>query len=533
MQRSPVGFRVLREPTNRCAWLAALAWTTLAFGTATAADLRLPAIFSDHMVLQCDKPVPVWGRAASGDEVTVAFGDQAKRTTADATGRWMLKLAPLAADATARSLVVTSGDGGRIEVADVIVGEVWLGSGQSNMAMTVSRGLDFDKERAEADLPSVRMFREASGGASTPQGDGSGEWVACSPDTVGGFSATLFFFGREVHRELRVPVGLINSSVGGTPIEAWIDADAQANAPDLAEAVAAERKAAATFDAATARVRHETALAKWKEQAAAAKKQGTPVPKKPKDPIEHRASRGLGSLFNGKISPLIPFALRGAVWYQGEANTHPGKSVLYRHQLPLLVTDWRRRWGDEFPFAWVQLPNFGRDAAGWMLVREAMLASLTLPKTGMAITIDIGDPRDIHPKNKQDVGRRLALWALGDVYGRTVPETSGPLAAGHEVRGGEITCSFTHAAGLASRDGGPVRGFEIAGDDRRWLPATGRIDGTRVVVAAAGLMKPVAVRYAWAPNPDSNLVNGAGLPASPFRTDAWPVEDAAAAGAVR
>lgn len=500
-----------------------------ATGPATAADLALPAIYSDHMVLQRDKPVPVWGWSTPGDDVTVEFAGQSRRATAAADGRWMTRLEPLAADAAAKALVVRSARGGTITVNDVLVGEVWLGSGQSNMVMQVSRARDYDAEKAAATLPLVRMFREESRGAAAPQERGAGTWSVCSPDTVGGFSATLFFFGRELHRELGVPVGLVNSSVGGTPIEAWIDAETQAKDPGLAEVVAAERKAAAEFDEQKAREQHEKALEKWKQRAAAAKQAGEPVPKKPKDPLERRLSHGLGTLFNGKIAPLVPFAIRGGLWYQGEANAHPGKGPLYRHQLPLLVTDWRNKWGDDFPFAWVQLPNFNRAGDGWPLVREAMLRSLSVPKTGMAITIDVGDPRDIHPQNKQDVGHRLALWAMGDVYGRPVPATSGPLPSGHEIQGTEIVCRFTAADGLRDRDGGDLDGFVIAGADGQWKPARARIDGKNVVVSATGIASPAAVRYGWEPNPKCDLVNAAGLPASPFRTDDWPVENSVSA----
>ena len=231
---------------------------------------------------------------------------------------------------------------------------------------------------------------------------------------------------------------------------------------------------------------------------------------------------GPGGLFNGKIAPLIPYALGGVVWYQGEANTRGGGGDDYSHQLPLLVTDWRSRWNDELPFAWVQLPNFVRPGEGWPRVREAMLKTLSLPRTGMAIAIDIGDPKNIHPKNKQEVGHRLALWALGDVYGRKVAATSGPLPAKHEVKGADVVVSFTHTNGGLAAKGGEVKGFVIAGEDRAWKPATARIEGDKVIVSSAEVKVPVAVRYAWEDNPECNLANGAGLPASPFRTDDWP-----------
>ncbi len=366
----------------------------------------------------------------------------------------MVKLDPLAASAEPRPLVAEGAKPNRkAKATDVLVGEVWLGSGQSNMAMTVSRARDFEAEQAAAKLPLIRMFRESSGAAETPQADGKGQWSVCSPESVGAFSATLYFFGREIYHELDVPVGLINSSVGGTPIESWIAAEAQAATPELKADWEAQAKARAAFDEERAKAQFEKALARWRDQAAQAKAAGKPAPRRPIDPVVQRARRGgPGGLFYGKIAPLIPYAVRGVLWYQGEANTRPGKGLLYQYQLPLLVTDWRTRWGQELPFAWVQLPNFQRPGEGWMQVREGMLKTLRLPKTGMAITIDIGDPNDIHPKNKQDVGRRLALWALGDVYGKQLGATSGPLPEGHEIRGNESwSPSRTPQAGCRPR----------------------------------------------------------------------------------
>lgn len=503
--------------------LAGLLAASLA--TLRAADLKLAAVFSDHAVLQRDKPVAVWGWADPGERITVEFAGQKKTVTADPQGKWMAKLDPMPASAEPRVMVVQSAKPERkLQVNDLLVGEVWLGSGQSNMAMPVRRARDFEAEAAAASLPLVRMFREESRSAPSPQPDGKGTWAVCSAETVGDFSATLFFFGREVHRELKVPVGLINSSVGGTAIELWIAAEAQARAEELKAAMEAEARADAAFDEAKAKAAYEKALARWKERAATAKAAGQPAPQKPKDPLEQRARRGsVGGLFNAKIAPLIPYTLRGFVWYQGEANSHSGKAPLYQVHLSLLIRDWRARWGEELPFAWVQLPNFQREGDGWPLVREAMLKTLRLPRTGMAIAVDIGETKDIHPKNKQEVGRRLALWALGDVYGRKVAATSGPLPAGHEVRGEEIVLSFQHTEGGLQARGGELKGFVIAGEDRQWKPAVARIEGSKVILSGAEVKKPVAARYAWAPDPQCNLFNGAGLPASPFRTDDWPM----------
>lgn len=503
--------------------LSPLAVVLLLTASSQAADFKLAAVFSDHMVLQRDKPVPVWGWSDPGEKVTVEFAGQKHSAAADAKGKWAVKLDPLPASAEARTLVVRSETRkAERKVADVLVGEVWLGSGQSNMAMTVSRCRDFDAEKAAAKYPLIRMFKEDSAAAAEPQADGKGSWVVCSPDTVGGFSATLYFFGREIHRELKVPVGLVNSSVGGTPIESWVAADVQAKTPALKAAHEADLKTYNAFDAAKAKADYAKALESWKEQAAKAKAAGKEPPARPRDAAETRARRGPpGGLFNGKINPLVPFAVRGVLWYQGEANSTAEKAPLYGTQLATLVADWRARWGEELPVAWVQLPNFERPGEGWSLVREGMLKTLRLPKTGMAITVDVGDPKDIHPTNKQDVGKRLAMWALGDVYGKKGIATSGPLPAKHTARGAEVVVAFSHAdGGLVAK--GDVKGFQVASEDRKWVPASARIDGDTVVVSSPDVKKPVAVRYAWESNPACNLFNGQGLPASPFRTDDWP-----------
>jgi sialate O-acetylesterase len=233
------------------------------------------------------------------------------------------------------------------------------------------------------------------------------------------------------------------------------------------------------------------------------------------------STRSSGQLFNGKVAPLVPYTLKGMLWYQGEANSADTRAPLYAHQLSALIADWRARWGEELPFAWVQLPNYSRPGEGWPLMREAMLKTLSLPKTGMAVTIDIGEAKEIHPKNKQEVGRRLSQWALGNVYGRKVAATSGPLPAGHEIKGAEVIVTLSHADGLKTRDGGAVKGLQLAGVDKQWKPASAKIDGAKLIVTSPDVAAPVALRYAWLDNPETNLVNVADLPASPFRTDDW------------
>lgn len=479
------------------------------------ADVRLPAIFSDHAVLQRDARVPVWGWADPGEQITVTIAGQTVSTITGDHGRWRVELAPMIPGHT-HTLTVKGKN--TLAVKDVLIGDVWLGSGQSNMAMKVFAANDPDREKASADHPRIRMFTVSSSTALEPREDCQGSWAVCSPVTVGTFSATLYFFGRELHERLNVPVGLINSSVGGTPIESWTSMAAQRRGKELQPLLAQFETQVAGHDPAAEQKKFEAALAAWEKRAAKAKADGQKTPRKPRPPVAPRINTAYpGALFNGKIAPLIPYALKGAIWYQGERNSGPGNAGLYRHQLPLLINDWRARWGrGDFPFAWVQLPNFNAAARDWPTIRESMLMTLKVPNTGMAITIDVGDPKDIHPKNKQAVGHRLAQWALGDVYGFNVA-TSGPLPGRHQIKGNMITVTFKHADGGLQGKGGVLAGFELAGGDGKWHPATAAVQGETVVVKSKAVPEPVSIRYAWADNPVCNLYNGAGLPASPFR----------------
>lgn len=488
------------------------------------AALRLPALFSTHMVLQSGT-APVWGWAGAGEVVKVNLAGHEGSVRADATGKWVLTLRDLPAGGPYVLQVNAGAD--RLSIEDVLVGEVWLGSGQSNMGFPFKgktfpylQVLNYEQEKTAADLPQIRMFlQENSLVADSAQEDCRGKWVVAAPEAVDDFSAVLFFFGRDLHRNLRRPVGLIKSAVGGTGIELWIDAGVQRAQPRAREYLEQMDREKARFDAVAAKATYEAELAAWEKQAVEARQTGKKEPRKPNDPAAMiRRNYTYGGLFNSKIAPLIPYGISGIVWYQGEANAGIAwRAPYYREQLPLLVTDWRKRWGRDVPFAWVQLANFEQKAGDWPLVREAMLEALQLPRTGMAVAIDVGEANDIHPKNKQEVGWRLAAWALGDVYGQG-NETSGPLYDQLTARGPEVVLSFTHTrGGLVAREG-DLRGFAVAGADRRWQPAQARIEGDRVVVSSPQVASPVAVRYAWASNPEGNLYNGAGLPASPFRT---------------
>ena len=529
----PVACIVLKSPWQTVLLRSALVTLLLAPPSALhAAELKLASVLANHMVLQRDKPVAVWGWADPGETVTVSFAGQSKSAAADAGGKWSLKLDGLTASAEPGTLSAAGKDGRGVEVKDVLVGEVWLGSGQSNMEMSVKGANHFDVEQGAANLPLIRYYSDTNGTAANPQAEGKGAWQVCSPVTVGRFSATLYFFGREIHREVGVPVGLINSSVGATQIEYWIPAEAQCTEPETKANYDTFMRGYTSFDEARFAANYENQIVAWNLAVEKAKADNHAPPARPLDVLAIRRRKGPpAGLFNGKVFNLAPFTLRGILWYQGESNSAlpgPNQKHLYHRQLGELVTSWRKLWGDELPFVWVQLPSFTATGEGWPRIREAMLKTLELPKTGMAITIDIGDAKNIHPTNKQEVGRRLSLWALGTVYGKNVPSISGPLPASSTINGNAITVTFKHAdAGLKTKDGGPVKGFEIAGADQRWKSAAVRLDGDKVTISSPDIAAPVAVRYAWLDVPECNLCNGADLPASPFRTDDWPAVAAA------
>jgi sialate O-acetylesterase len=494
------------------------------------AEVSLTSIFKDHMVLQRDRPVPVWGSADPGREISVKFANQIKTTKAGKDGKWKVVLDPLQASSDPQNLMVSAQTSVAV-VKNVVVGEVWLCSGQSNMAMTVKNVKDAEKETAAANFPLIRMFFVQSYTATSPQDRCLGSWQACAPRTVANFSATAYFFGRALHQSLKVPVGLINSSVGGTAIESWTSMAAMEKQPEVQPLLERWRKDVAMFEQPDNLAKNEAAKKEWQDAVKAAVTAKQPPPPTPtytgRDPLHPNRP---ANLFNGKIAPLLPFPIRGAIWYQGESNAANGP--LYATQLPLLIRDWRTRWGAEFPFAWVQLPNFmKRETAPeapstWARLREAQAKALSVPNTGMSINIDVGDADDIHPKNKQAIGHRLALWARAKVYGEKI-EWTGPLYQSHAIKGKEVVIQFTHADGLKTADGGAVvKGFAIADEMKQWQWAEARIDGKQVIVSHPSIQTPTAVRYAWVNNPEVNLINSAKLPAAPFRTDDWPMDNA-------
>ncbi len=651
--------------------LAAVVIAGLAGAAGARAEVRPAPLFQDHMVLQQKMPVPVWGTAGPGEEVTVSFAGQAKKTKADDAGKWSVKLDPLPANATPAEMTIAGAN--TLVVKDVLVGEVWVASGQSNMAFRF-QPKDYPDEVAKADRPLIRTFTASNATAPAPKDTVGGAWQVCSPQTLSAFSSVGFFFIKDLQEELKVPVGLLHTSWGGTQGESWVSREAllaNAELKPLAEAQIAnmERRpqdeekfaagvkaweekyggvvegnkgfeqgwAAPAFDASawkpatlpTSLARlglkgggvvwlrkevemPEAAAGKWLNLSLAytedevqiywnntpakswgqakpflrryatfgvpgeavkagrnvvairlhsltdrgqiardTRQLGIPLPEGapaandwlfqaearfpdltdearkalPRPPTAEPQNTS-SYLFNAMVNPLVPYAMRGAIWYQGESNA--GRAKAYRAVLSTLIGDWRARWGQgDFPFYIVQLANYLQPPAQpvddtWANLRESQsVAARQIPNAGLAVAIDIGEAGDIHPRNKRDVGHRLALNAFARVYGRQV-EYSGPLYEAMEVEGKTIRLTFSHLAGGLAAKGGPLKQFAIAGADKKFVWAEARIEGDTVVVSSPEVAEPAAVRYAWAANPEGcNLYNGAGLPASPFRTDEW------------
>lgn len=490
-------------------------------------ELRLAAVFTDHAVLQRDRPLPVWGTSEPGDAVTVTFAGKTAKATADASGRFLATLEALPAGGPYE--LVAEGRA-RAIARDVLVGEVWLASGQSNMAMTVGGVRDADAEAAAATLPSIRMFTSAMRPSGEPEADVRGAWVVADPATVKGFSAAAWFFAREIHKALSVPVGLVVSSVGGTVAEAWTPAEAVAKEPLLAPMWEKAQKATVGYDRVAAEAKWRKAHKKWKDEAESDRRAGRNPPPEPPPVSDPRA--GLlypGSLWNGMVAPLAGLSLRGFLWYQGESNAP--RAEQYRALFPTLIRSWRAAWGrEDLPFYFCQLANFGKVSPSgvdspWAELRDAQLLTMQqTPFTGMAVLVDIGEAADIHPKNKQEVGRRLALWALAKDYGRGDTLCSGPLLKGQTVEGGKLVLTFDRVGtGLATSDGRDPEGFAVASAKGVFMPARAKIEGDRVILTCPKVPHPTQVRYAWAESPEAaTLTDSSGLPASPFRTDARP-----------
>ena len=420
------------------------------------ADVTLPKVIGSHMVLQRDRPLPIWGWAAPDEEVAVKFDEATVTAKADGKGNWKVVLPAVAADGKAHTMAVSGKN--KIELDDILIGDGWVGSGQSNMEYGLAGSKGGQEAVAAATDAKIRLLQVDK--VQSPQAAknvGSQGWKVCSPQTVPGFSAVLYFFGQRLHKDLDVPVGLVNSSWGGSPIEPWTVAEGKG-----------------------------------------------------------------GGMYNGMIAPVKPFAIRGAIWYQGESNV--GNGLKYADKMKALIEGWRKVWGYDFPFYFVEIAPFAGYGPGALPpLWEAQVASLKIPKTGMSVTTDlVHNIGDIHPNNKIDVGNRLALWALAKEYGKQDLVYSGPLYKAMKVEGNKIRLSFAHVGGgLKSRDGKPLAEFEIAGGDGKFVPAEATIDGDSVVVQAKELATPTQARFGWRNVANPNLVNKEGLPASPFQTNNW------------
>ena len=459
----------------------------------------MPNVLGSGMVLQRELPAPIWGWADAGEEISVTFAGQTKTTTAGDDGKWMVKLDPLKANSKPASLTVAGEN--KISLDNILVGEVWICSGQSNMEWRLAQGMNSQEEIAAASHPAIRLFNVPGHTTSPlPQEKGAGSWQVCTPQSAAGFSAVGYFFGRRLRKELEVPVGLIGANWGGTRIEPWTTPAGFESVPELS-------KLAKEVKSYTA----DTAVGG-----------GSP-----------------SAIYNSMVHPLAPYAMRGGIWYQGESNGGEGES--YYHKTHALVNGWRRVFQNkDLAFYWVQLANFQKENAdprggdGWAKIRQAQTQALDIPGSGMAVITDIGAANDIHPRNKQDVGWRLAQWALHQTYGRKNLVPAGPLYKSHKVDGDAIRIAFDHVGSglmVGKKEGlkpteqvtdGKLGHFAIAGAERKWFWADATIDGDTVLVKSAEVPKPVAVRYAYAMNPaKANLYNKEGIPASPFRTDRW------------
>lgn len=475
------------------------------------ADVKLPALISDGMVLQQGIDVPLWGWADEGESVTVEFQNQkVAATTKD--GKWMVRLKPLKVGGP---FTLTISGKNKIELKNVLVGEVWICGGQSNMQWRLNQTDNAEAEIASAKYPMIRLFTVPRLEVDTPVTDVKAGWKEASPETVPTFSAIGYYFGRDLHKARNAPVGLINNAVGGSPAESWTSAG-------VLNGDAEYKQFAAEYPKRMER--YEQALAKYREDAEKAKAENKPAPGPPgRPPSKPWMPSGL---YNGMLAPLAPYAIKGVIWYQGESNAT--RAYQYRRLFPTMISNWRAIWGQgEFPFLFVQLAAFGPNGqklgeSDWAELREAQLMTLSAsPKTGMALAIDVGNYDDIHPRNKQPVGARLALAARAVAYGEKIVH-SGPVYKSMKIEGAKVSLSFNHTGGGLEARGGELKGFIIAGEDKVWREAKAEIKGKRVIVYSPEAPKPVAVRYGWMKFPTCNLYNKEGLPATPFRTDDWP-----------
>jgi sialate O-acetylesterase len=487
------------------------------------AEVKVSAIFSDHMVLQRNQENPVWGWANPDAEIQVTINSQTLKAKADKDGYWKVKLPSMKEGGP---FEMTIAGENTLNIKDILVGEVWLCSGQSNMQWTVGSSYDADLETLTASNPNLRLISVPQVGTQEVQKTFSGKWEVCTPNSVKEFSGVGYFFGRQLQTTLNIPVGLIDNAWGGSACEAWIRRDLmQDNAlyAPLMEMWAEREKNVPAAE------KEAEIIKNWEAQVKKAKEEGKPQPRRPTLHAElMRGNARPANIYNGALKPIMGYGIKGAIWYQGETNT--GRAYQYRELFPLMISSWRDEWGQgDFSFYWVQLADYLDEAkepgeSNWAELREAQTMTMSkLPHTGEAVIINLGEANDIHPRDKLNVAKRLARWALAKDYGIPIPYHS-PMYKSMIVKGDKVVIEFDHvASGLDTFDVNEVKGFSIAGDDKKFHWATARIIGNnKVEVSSSDVTAPVAVRYAWANNPVCNLFNKEGLPVTPFRTDDWP-----------
>jgi sialate O-acetylesterase len=529
------------------------------------AAVSVPHVFSEHMVLASSQRVPVWGKAEPGESVKVTLGEWSQTTTAGADGKWKVTFDGLtpAPDGRTYTLVIegktSDGKVSTVRIGDVLVGEVWLASGQSNMDFRVAAtpqrtwcGLEKQEEViAAANYPSIRMFITEFTPRDEPADDVNGQWYVCSPATVGEFSAVGYLFARELHEKLRTPVGIVLTSFGASTAQAWTSARALKANPKLAPMLDEYAKACSAWDSGEAQKTYEKSLVAYEQASAKAKAEGKPAPRKPGPPRDpHKDQHSPTVLYNGMVSPLIPYAIKGAIWYQGESNGY--NANLYLDLMTALIGNWREDWkaaaggggsgggggggggeGGEFPFLSVQLAGYRApttqpvESSQIATVRDAQLRSLAIPNTALACAVDVGDAKNVHPKNKQEVARRLALAALHLAYGQATPH-SGPTVASVIPEGSTLRIKFDNTFGglVVKEQGGTgpggtgkVTGFALRDEAGQWHPADVVVEGDSVVLSSPAVPTPTVARYGWANNPGLSLYGKSGLPVYPFRTD--------------
>lgn len=510
---------------------------TLAFVAASVAtaEVKLPFLFTHHMVLQRDQPAPVWGKATPGEKVTVSFGDQKKEATADESGKWTVTLDPLKPGKPRELTVAGSETAKPVVVNDVLVGDVWICSGQSNMEWSIENSKDGDLDLTSANRRRIRLLQVNQMGSQTPLDDVDQAWKVANRESVKSFSAVGYHFGTQLQESLHVPIGLIRNAWGGSSCETWVPLDELQDPAMYGPLLERWKKVESENDEAALRADYTAKLATFYQQRDAAYAAGQPLPRGPWVDNSLFHQHRPANLYNSRVLPIVPFAIKGVIWYQGESNA--GRAYQYRDLFPRMITSWRKAWGQgDFPFYWVQLADFTPETADpvkgsdWAELREAQTMTIgAVANSGEAVIIDIGEANDIHPRNKREVGLRLARLALANTYGKKIKAAS-PRYESLAIDGPKATVTIGDVGdGLKTFDNVAPRGFSVAGEDQVFYAATAEIvDKSKVVVHSDAVPNPVAVRYGWANNPVVNVFDSAWLPLTPFRTDDWPGVTAAA-----